>query len=39
VLADLPYGHVARKVTLPWGIPVRVDGAKRSVLLLESAVV
>lgn len=38
-LAGFPYGHVPRKVTLPWGIPVRVDGGKRSVSLLESAVV
>lgn len=38
-LAGFPYGHVPRKVTLPWGIPVRVDAGKRSVSLLESAVV
>jgi muramoyltetrapeptide carboxypeptidase len=39
LLAGFPYGHVPRKVTLPWGIPVHVDGKKRSVSLLESAVV
>lgn len=39
VLAGFPYGHVPRKVTLPWGIPVRVDGGRRTVSLRESAVV
>ena len=39
VLAQFPYGHVPRKVTLPWGIPVRVDGKKQTVSLLEAAVV
>ena len=39
ILAGFPYGHVPRKVTLPWGIPVRVDGKKQAVSLLESAVV
>ena len=39
ILAGFPYGHVPRKVTLPWGITVRVDGKKQAVSLLESAVV
>ena len=39
ILAGFPYGHVPRKVTLPWGIPVRVNGKKQVVSLLESAVV
>ena len=39
ILEGFPYGHVPRKVTLPWGIPVRVDGKKQTVSLLESAVV
>jgi muramoyltetrapeptide carboxypeptidase len=39
ILEGVPYGHVPRKVTLPWGIPVRVDGKKQAVSLLESAVV
>jgi len=39
ILEGFPYGHVPRKVTLPWGIPVRVDGKKQAVSLLESAVV
>jgi len=39
ILEGFPYGHVPRKVTLPWGIPVRVDGKKQVVSLLESAVV
>jgi muramoyltetrapeptide carboxypeptidase len=39
ILAGFPYGHVPRKVTLPWGIPVRVDGKKQTVSLLEAPVV
>ena len=39
ILEGFPYGHVPRKVTLPWGIPVRVDGQRQTVTLLESAVV
>ena len=39
ILAQFPYGHVPRKVTLPWGIPVRVDGKKQTVSLLETPVV
>lgn len=38
ILAEFPYGHVARKVTLPWGIPVRVDAGRQTVRLLEDAV-
>ena len=39
ILAGFPYGHVLCKVTLPWGIPVRVDGKKQTVSLLEAPVV
>ena len=39
ILDGFPYGHVPRKVTLPWGIPVRVDGKKQTVSLLETPVV
>jgi muramoyltetrapeptide carboxypeptidase len=39
ILAGFPYGHVPCKVTLPWGIPVRVDGKKQTVSLLEAPVV
>jgi muramoyltetrapeptide carboxypeptidase len=39
ILDGFPYGHVPRKVTLPWGIPVRVDGKRQTVSLLEVPVV
>ncbi|MCC6233171.1 MAG: LD-carboxypeptidase [Verrucomicrobiales bacterium] len=39
VLADLPYGHIPRKLTLPQGVLARLDAGRRRVTLLESAVV
>ncbi|HMO65698.1 MAG TPA: hypothetical protein PKE47_10855 [Verrucomicrobiota bacterium] len=38
VLADVAYGHVPRKLTLPQGVRARVDGARGRVTLLEAAV-
>ncbi|HEY4644063.1 MAG TPA: LD-carboxypeptidase [Bacteroidota bacterium] len=39
VVANLPYGHVPKKLTIPWGVRSRLDGAHGKVELLESAVV
>ncbi len=39
VVSGFPYGHVPRKVTLPWGVPVRVDGRRQTLSLLEAPVV
>lgn len=38
-LAALPFGHVSRKVTIPIGVPVAVDGDAGTVDLLAPAVV
>lgn len=38
VLAGVAYGHVPRKLTLPQGVRVRVDGDRGRVTLLEAAV-
>jgi muramoyltetrapeptide carboxypeptidase len=38
-LSGLPFGHVPHKMTLPIGLRARVDTRKRSVDILESAVV
>jgi muramoyltetrapeptide carboxypeptidase len=38
VLSNLAYGHVAKKLTMPFGLPARIDGSKGSIRLLESAV-
>ncbi len=37
-LANMPFGHVGRKMTLPVGLKVRVDAASKVVEYLESAV-
>jgi muramoyltetrapeptide carboxypeptidase len=37
-LAGVPFGHVPRKITLPLGVTVSMNGARASVKLLESAV-
>ena len=37
-LANMPFGHVGRKMTLPVGLKVRVDAASQVVEYLESAV-
>ncbi len=39
VLGNLPYGHVAQRLTLPFGIPVRVNARRKpSMQLLEPSV-
>lgn len=38
VLANLPFGHIPRKLTLPIGITVRVNAAARTVDVTEGAV-
>ena len=38
VAADLPFGHMARNVTLPIGVRARVDGEKGTLELLQRAV-
>ncbi|MFN0068370.1 MAG: LD-carboxypeptidase [Limisphaerales bacterium] len=38
VLAEVAYGHVPRKLTLPQGVRARVDGARGRITLLEAAV-
>jgi len=37
-LSNLPFGHEAKKITMPLGIRVRVDAAKRTVEFMEGAV-
>ena len=37
-VADLPFGHLARNVTLPMGVRARVNGAKGTVEVLHRAV-
>ena len=39
VVANLAYGHLPRKVTLPWGLRARIDGDRGRIEILESAVV
>ena len=39
VIADLAYGHLPKKLTLPWGLRARIDGTRGRIELLESAVV
>ncbi len=39
ILANLPYGHIPRKLTLPQGVLARLDAGKGRLTLLESAVV
>lgn len=38
VLANVAYGHVPRKLTLPQGVRVRVDGGRGRITLIEAAV-
>jgi len=38
VISNLPFGHVKQKMTLPMGVKVRVDAERRSMELLEAAV-
>ena len=38
VVDGLPYGHVARKLTLPWGLRARLDTGQGKLVVLESAV-
>jgi len=37
-LADLPFGHVAKKMTLPVGLMARLDTGRRSIEYMEAAV-
>lgn len=37
-LSNLPFGHVPQKITLPFGLKVRVDADEREVTYLEAAV-
>jgi muramoyltetrapeptide carboxypeptidase len=39
VLANVPFGHVEQKITLPVGVKARVHVERRSIELLEAAVV
>lgn len=39
VVADLAYGHLPRKLTLPWGVRARIDGSVGRLEVLEAAVV
>ncbi|MFQ5797501.1 MAG: LD-carboxypeptidase [Bacteroidota bacterium] len=39
VVADLAYGHLPKKLTLPWGLRARIDGTRGRVELLDGAVV
>jgi muramoyltetrapeptide carboxypeptidase len=38
VVEGLAYGHIARKLTLPWGLRARLDTARGKLEVLESAV-
>ncbi len=38
VLADLAYGHIPRKLTIPQGVLARLDATRRRLTLLESPV-
>lgn len=38
-LYNFPYGHVPRKVTVPWGVRARLDAKRGTLTLLEGAVV
>lgn len=37
-LANLQYGHIPRKLTLPWGLRTRVDSSRGMIEVTESAV-
>ncbi len=39
VVADLPYGHLPKKLTLPWGLKAQIDGTRGWINVLEGAVV
>ena len=39
VIANLQYGHIPRKLTLPWGLQTAVDTKRGRIEVLESAVV
>jgi muramoyltetrapeptide carboxypeptidase len=39
VLGNLVYGHVPRKLTIPFGLIVQIDTKKRTIRVAESAVV
>jgi len=39
VVADLAYGHLPKKLTLPWGLRARIDGTRGRIELLDGAVV
>ena len=39
VVTDYQYGHIRKKVTLPWGLKARLDTNKGGIEVLESAVV
>ena len=38
VISHVPFGHVKQKMTLPLGVKVKVDVERRSMELLEAAV-
>lgn len=38
VMGNFQYGHIPRKLTLPWGVRVEMDATRGTVRLLESAV-
>ena len=37
-MSGLPYGHVAKKITLPIGVKVKVNAGKETIEFLEGAV-
>jgi muramoyltetrapeptide carboxypeptidase len=39
VLTNLQYGHVPRKLTIPFGLSAQIDAARKRISVLESAVV
>lgn len=38
ILSNLPFGHVSKKMTVPFGLLARMDAAKHSLEFLEAAV-
>jgi muramoyltetrapeptide carboxypeptidase LdcA involved in peptidoglycan recycling len=38
VLANVQYGHIPRKLTIPFGLKARVDGSAGTIDLLEAVV-
>ncbi len=35
-LANIDYGHIAKKLTLPFGINISIDADTKEIILLES---